>query len=102
MIETRKPATGATVTGFVGVTGGVMNCLNNTTSPINNQAISTTPAPIVKVIPLLNKPLRCCLLGLLNKLNQRDDADTIDQSIVDSVMTLLNELPRLDPEVTYG
>jgi len=49
MIEITKPADrGNGQTGFVGVTGGVKNCLNNTTSLNNNQAISTTSTPLLK------------------------------------------------------
>jgi len=102
MSNTGKPETGATVTGFVDITGGVMNCLNDTTSPINNQAISTTPAPIAKVVasPYLNKPLYCCLKGLLNALDRSSDA-RITQSVIDCAMFLLIELERIDCEVTY-
>ena len=102
MPEKRKPETGATVTGFVGATGGVMNCLNDTTSLINNQAISATTAPIVKVVvsPYLNKPLYCCLKGLLNALDRSSDA-RIAQSVIDCAMFLMVELERIDCEVTY-
>ena len=58
MIEITKPADrGNGQTGFVVVSGGVMNCLNDTTSLNDNQAKysyeSTITAPPIKVSKLL-------------------------------------------------
>jgi len=47
---------------------------------------------------LLVRPLKCHLIGLLNKLDPFD-GDKINQSIIDCCHHLLNELERIDSGV---
>lgn len=47
---------------------------------------------------LLNKPLYCCLRGLLNQIDRSTDI-RITQIVIDSATVLLVELQRLDSEV---
>jgi hypothetical protein len=47
------------------------------------------------VHPLLNKPLKCCLIGLVNKLDRLEETN-MHRSLIDCANHLLNELGRFD------
>jgi hypothetical protein len=44
---------------------------------------------------LLNKPLKCCLIGLVNKLDRLEESD-MHRSLIGCATRLLNELSRFD------